>query len=112
MREKKQDLTGDGNHETGSRNLPDPPEPHLLDPTSLAEGARWLIEFIATATAGGVIGNAAYDYLKGVRRRAGSERIKELESEALSLVETEASRAGTDPEDLKQRLSRLFDEYR
>ena len=55
MGEKKQDLTSSNDSEAGSHSLSKPPEPHLLDPASLAEGARWLTEFIALAAAGGVI---------------------------------------------------------
>ena len=43
-----------------------------LDLGNIVEIANWLAGFVIGAAAGGVIGNAAYDYLKSWKRRLSS----------------------------------------
>lgn len=95
-------------------NLPPPPprEPHLWDAAAVLEGATWLVGFVIVSGVSGVIGNAAYDYLKSVRRRHGRDRIVELEENVLQIVDEEAAKAGKDSTAVRAKLTNLFEDFR
>ncbi len=75
-------------------------EPHLLDWGNLTEVAQW----IALAATSGVIGSAAYELLKGIKRRFGRSRLKELEDKVNEIIEASN-------EDLVSRIRKLFKEF-
>jgi hypothetical protein len=96
----------------GKHPITPPPEPHLLDAATIAEAAKWLVEFLSMAAITGVVGNAAYDYLKSIKRRHGSRKIRNLEARTLQLIEEEAAEGGMDVETMKGKISKLFEDFR
>lgn len=81
-------------------------EAHLLDVGNLVEIAQWVL----AAMASGVIGNAAYDVLNRIKRQRGSSRVRELETKVLELLDAKAE--GPDSQGLRERVTKLFEEFR
>lgn len=85
---------------------PDAREP-ALDLGNFAEIALWL----ANAVGGGMIGNAAYDYLKAVKRRFGRDRVAELQEQVYRALRQVKREPNVSDQDLRLRAEALFRDY-
>lgn len=83
-----------------------PKEPHLLDLSNLVDVAQWIV----LAAASGVIGNMAYDLLKNIGNRFGPSRLQELEAKTYELVDQARTDEHITPEQIRERIRRLFEE--
>lgn len=79
----------------------------VLDLGNFAEIAFWL----ASAVASGVIGNAAYDYLKAVKRRFGRDRVAELQEQVYQALRQVKRKPNVSDQDLRLRAEALFRDY-
>lgn len=79
----------------------------MLDLGNFAEIAFWL----ANTVAGGVIGNAAYDYLKAVKRCFGRDRVAELQEQVYQALRQVKRKPSVSDQDLRLRAEALFRDY-
>ncbi len=79
----------------------------VLDLGNFIEIALWL----ANIMAGGVIGNAAYDYLKAVKRRFGRDRVAELQEQVYQALKQIKRKPNVSDQDLRLRAEALFRDY-
>lgn len=95
---------------TDGQRRPTPPdelkEPHLLDLANFQEVAMWLL---ATA-ASGAVGNVAYDVLRAVRKRFGSDRLAELRQQIYEEMKDVRRKRHLSNRELRARVDRLFAE--
>lgn len=79
----------------------------VLDLSNFAEIALWLANIVA----GGVIGNAAYDYLKTVKGRFGRDRVAELQEQVYQALKRVKRKPNVSDQDLRLRAEALFRDY-
>ncbi len=82
-------------------------DPKLLDVSDLIEVAQWIL----IAVTSGVIGNAAYDLLKSVKRRFGQPRLRELEDKVNREIDELAENPDVTKEEIRMRVRALFGRY-
>ncbi|HRX70888.1 MAG: hypothetical protein KDJ22_05860 [Candidatus Competibacteraceae bacterium] len=79
----------------------------VLDLSNFTEIALWL----ASAVASGVIGTAAYNYLKAVQRRFGRDRVAELQEQVYQALKRVKRKPNVSDQDLRLRVEALFRDY-
>jgi hypothetical protein len=79
----------------------------VLDLGNFPEIALWL----ASTVVSGVIGNAAYDYLKAVKRRFGRDRVAELQEQVYRALKQVKRKPNVSDQDLRRRAEALFQDY-
>ncbi len=87
----------------------EPPVPHLADPASMTGLAVWLAQWILVAAAGGVVGGAAFDAVKAVRKRFGKRKVDELEKKILTELKKVKRKPNVSNRDLELRVRQLID---
>lgn len=88
--------------------------PETLDLGNLQEVAVWLADLIVAGGAAGVtgvIGNAAYDTLKSIKRRFGRSRVRELEERVYQELRRVKRKPGVADRDLRNRAAEIFRDY-
>jgi hypothetical protein len=85
--------------------------PAKLDIANLAEVAQWLAQFVAVSAISGVIGNAAYDTLRSIKRRFGRKQVEELKARVLEALRTVKHESEVSEADLKDRVEAIFRDY-
>ena len=83
-------------------------EAHLLDLGSLQEMAAWLLQ----AASAGVVGAAAYDLLRAVKKRFGDDKLQELRAKVHEEIQAAQRRKHHLPaRDLRARVDKMFEEF-
>lgn len=88
-------------------------EAFLGDLGNLQEVAVWLLQSLGGLAAAGVVGNAAYDTVKALRRRFGDRRLEELKQRLVEEIQKAERRTQHRPgREIRERVEQLFEEAR